>query len=436
MRVTLLSLALGCAMVIAVFSAAAQSTANTKSYPVVGEMCPDIALNQLMHGPKISSLRDFHGKWVVLDFWSKGCSACVAFFPKLNAIQKELGDRLQIILIGNNNARNKGIEPMYEKFRVRQSLELPVLYDSTVFDRFGVHGVPHVVLIEPSGVVHEVTHGDAINIESMRALLGGKPVRFFHLQSIHEANAQSELQTDEPAERNRILTGSYFAPWKNLAPKQILSRLDELRPGGYFLVEGATIEELYNYAYIGYSDWTFVDSLYSTWHRGLVVESMDRAALDPDFETGRNLFDYYLKPRKQNASIDDLKLLLQQDLAQQFGYSVSIEEREMPIWLVTMTQQAREKYKTRHTKYRKSGDITGYTFECISLHQLSTFIRSHHQENPPILVEGESSVKLDISIDTFLNDFDAVRKDLQSKGIAFKMASRKMKTLVLRPGLQ
>jgi thiol-disulfide isomerase/thioredoxin len=207
MRPLLISLVLGCTLFVAAFSTVAQSVTQPKSYPVVGETCPEISLDYLKYGPKVSSLRDLRGKWVLLDFWAKSCSGCVASFPKLNSIQKELGDKLQIILIGNNDVKNKGIQPMFEKFRVRDGLELPVLYDSTLFKQYGVHGIPHVVIIEPNGVVHEVTYGDAITVETMRALLDGKPVRFFHLQSLHEANAQSQPPSDERTERNQILTG-------------------------------------------------------------------------------------------------------------------------------------------------------------------------------------------------------------------------------------
>jgi hypothetical protein len=187
---------------------------------------------------------------------------------------------------------------------------------------------------------------------------------------------------------------------------------------------------------VGYSDWLVDDSLYANWHRGLVVESMDKAALDANFDSGRNLYNYYLKPRNANSPLDDLKILLQQDLAQQFGYIVSIEEREMPIWFVTMTQHAAEKLKTRYRKYRRSGDVTGYSFECVTLKQLVNTIRSEHQGNPPILVETGSSAKIDISIDAFIDDFEAVRKDLHSKGVMIKAGSKKMKTIVLRPSVQ
>src|SRR5438309_1226849 len=85
------------------------------NYPEIGKPCPDFTLNEIYNYPKSkASLQDFKGKWLILDFWSRGCTACIQSFPKLNELTKEFKDKVQIVLVGVDD---KLIRKMYEKFR-------------------------------------------------------------------------------------------------------------------------------------------------------------------------------------------------------------------------------------------------------------------------------------------------------------------------------
>src|SRR6266487_544306 len=94
------------------------------NYPEIGKPCPDFTLNGILNYPKSkASLQDFKGKWLILDFWSRGCSACIASFPKLNELTKEFKDKAQIVLVGIDE-NDKLIRKMYEKFRQKYDLSL------------------------------------------------------------------------------------------------------------------------------------------------------------------------------------------------------------------------------------------------------------------------------------------------------------------------
>ncbi|HVZ96308.1 MAG TPA: redoxin domain-containing protein, partial [Chitinophagaceae bacterium] len=80
--------------------AVAQTDNNNLSEPEVGKPCPPFFLKRIdYYTKKTASLDDFEGKWLVLDFWAKNCSGCIASFPAIKKEQQELKDKLQFVMI-------------------------------------------------------------------------------------------------------------------------------------------------------------------------------------------------------------------------------------------------------------------------------------------------------------------------------------------------
>src|ERR1700752_909783 len=75
---------------------------NLKTYKEVqvGEMCPDLELNNFINYSKSSArISDFKGKLLILDFWATWCGPCIGAFPKLDSLQKKFSGKLQILAI-------------------------------------------------------------------------------------------------------------------------------------------------------------------------------------------------------------------------------------------------------------------------------------------------------------------------------------------------
>ena len=66
----------------------------------IGDTVPDITITNVYNYPASTiHLSDLKGKLVILDFWSTWCGACIEAFPKMEKLQKEFGDQLQVILV-------------------------------------------------------------------------------------------------------------------------------------------------------------------------------------------------------------------------------------------------------------------------------------------------------------------------------------------------
>src|SRR2546421_5041599 len=163
------------------------SQSQEQGYPEIGKRCPDFVLKDLVNYPaKKASLKNLKGKFVILDFWGSGCASCVQSFTKLDRFQREHEKRLQIILVGHDD---RYIRPLYKTFQKKFELKLPAAFDTTVFKKFGITGVPVAVWIDSSQIVRAVTtHPDDLNAGNVSSFLAGNSFRFedFSIKSKRE----------------------------------------------------------------------------------------------------------------------------------------------------------------------------------------------------------------------------------------------------------
>lgn len=135
--------------VVAAFSAMAQA-------PAVGSKAPDFALADT--NGKTVTLQSLQGKWVVLDFWGSWCGWCIKGFPEMKKSYAALKGKAEFVGIA------------YDKqaawFEAVKKHELPWINlrpadnDKKVFEAYGIEGFPTKVIIDPKGVVRNVTVGE------------------------------------------------------------------------------------------------------------------------------------------------------------------------------------------------------------------------------------------------------------------------------------
>ncbi len=88
------------------------------------------------------------GKFLLLDFWATWCGPCRRAIPELNEIHRQLGDRVTVIGISDES------EEVVRKMK-EPRIEYAVAIDTKarMKGKLQVTGIPHVILIDPSGVV-------------------------------------------------------------------------------------------------------------------------------------------------------------------------------------------------------------------------------------------------------------------------------------------
>ena len=114
----------------------------------VGESAPSPVLPKLDR-PGKGSLKEYRGKWVLVNFWASWCVPCRDEAPALVKFQKEhAGQHFTVVGIDTEDISDDGA-----KFAEEFALTYPLLHDGNGDNghEFGTTGVPENYLLEPGG---------------------------------------------------------------------------------------------------------------------------------------------------------------------------------------------------------------------------------------------------------------------------------------------
>ena len=125
---------------------------------------------KLMQAPQSSldGWNSLRGKLVVLEFWATWCDACVEEQPRLTALaEKFQGRPVQFLSVTADP------EPEVRRFLKTHRLGgwIGLDPDGAAFEAFGVHGLPHTVVLDASGNIIGETYPELLTPESLEALL-------------------------------------------------------------------------------------------------------------------------------------------------------------------------------------------------------------------------------------------------------------------------
>lgn len=118
----------------------------------------------------LSSKPETKGKFILIDFWATWCGPCRKAIPELNEIHKQFKDDLVVIGISQESA---------EKVKAMKEPEIDYFYgidpQNTMSKELDIQGIPHVILIDPKGIVrwegYPLLQGHELTPEVVKALI-------------------------------------------------------------------------------------------------------------------------------------------------------------------------------------------------------------------------------------------------------------------------
>lgn len=113
-----------------------------------GDTPPDY-LGRNIQGKKVL-VSEQKGKLVVVSFWASWCSPCMKELPILDRIQTHLGsDKVTVVAVNykENKQQYRAIKRSFKELAVTLTHDK----NGTIGKKYGVGGIPHLVIIDKSG---------------------------------------------------------------------------------------------------------------------------------------------------------------------------------------------------------------------------------------------------------------------------------------------
>lgn len=108
-----------------------------------------------------TTLADFRGRVLLVNYWATWCSPCVAEMPSLDRLEEALGGGdFAVLPIASDRAGLRVVEPFYAKAALKR---LPIYLDQDMkFTRgSGVRGLPTTLIVDRAGREVGRMEGDA-----------------------------------------------------------------------------------------------------------------------------------------------------------------------------------------------------------------------------------------------------------------------------------
>jgi len=140
-------------------------------YPGSGQKAPLFEVKTF--DGKTVSLTDYRGKIVLLEFWATWCGPCIQQMPKMKEVYETFRGNKNFVMLGMNldwDAKKA------EKYIAVQKLDWPQLSlgnmaESDIVNKYGIGGVPTLVLIGPDGkIIAKNLHSEQIQAAIAQAI--------------------------------------------------------------------------------------------------------------------------------------------------------------------------------------------------------------------------------------------------------------------------
>lgn len=115
-----------------------------------GDKMADGTLYDMQGNPH--TLGELAGKYILLDFWSRGCGPCVASLPEADEVAEKYADRLAFVSISSDGEAEWKEFLAGKESKVIQWNQL-LNVQPGLAARYGGFAIPHYVLISPDGII-------------------------------------------------------------------------------------------------------------------------------------------------------------------------------------------------------------------------------------------------------------------------------------------
>lgn len=402
----------------------------------IGDRMPDITVELENYDSPILRFSDLEGKLVVLDFWGVTCIPCIKSIPAMQALQKEFGDKIQIILVTTDS--EEAVNRLAMRSPIVRELNLPSIVGDTVLSQlFEYRTVPAHAWIDEHGIVSQFVSGYLTTAENITRHLNGEGLDLPTKQEHRDFDPLQSMLTEGDGRQLRHL--QYYS----MIMKRVTSydgggggvKRDSLtdQPLGVRIVNNS-ISFLYGVAFGAELD-NKRNPLLNSNRQILDVRDLSRFNRpdDPSLRykwMNENIYSY-----ESNVPIhmsDFVLKIMQEDLQRYFGYNGSVVKRKVECLVLKQVGDmsllasggGRSKW---NLGVRDSLDIRNCPFSFL----IQGLTELYGKDQRPLIFEAELPERIDISIAGDLTNLAVFREELRRYGLDLVPQKRRIEMLLI-----
>jgi len=402
----------------------------------VGDMVPDVSIRNISnYATTTATISDFKGKLLILDFWGVHCTSCIEEMPHMEALQKEFGDKIQVLLVTRDS--KKMVNDLLQKSAFVRNIHLPFVIEDTIlsklfpYNAFGLH-----IWIDAKGIVVQRTSGQSYSAADLHKFLKGQQINLEQRQDDKKFTPITfSLFSGNNQQINRIRYYSYIS-----------GNMPEFAGGGGGgIIDSATkktiglrnlnisLANLYYMAFEQAGPWQRV--IWEVKDSSLFTEPNNKAGFAEWWK--KHSYCYELKVPVERA--DQLYAFMRQDLERFFGINGKIETRKIKCLVLTRTLGANNtSYKsvvnnTPHSAFvedalLRDSIISGDEFY---MKYLPRLLKKYIHDSLAIIDETQYTEPITLIMHASY-DYLSLKGELQKNGLDLVEAERELVCLVLK----
>ena len=408
----------------------------------LGEKIPEVQLGRFLNNPlKQENISELKGKLIIFDFWNIHCASCIASMPRMDSLQKEFNENIQVIFVTKNSAEE--VNHLFSRTNI-QKPDVPFIINDTILNELFPHyGDPLHVWINQEGYVQAITFDYNTTPETIQKFLNGIDPQLsrrndFGLNLKYPLLSEQNSSILDKAESYSILIkglNEYTTAGNTLFIQKdsctgLISRIRTINASKLMLYNIAFDKEIFD---------TDINIFNLPKNNRIILETKDSTDFYiPKKESKiadwvmKNSYSYEIKLSNKNES--QAYKFMQQDLNKYLPFKASIEKRKIKC-LILRNISNENMVKTKHAEgpsfvhYNEDQTVSMQNMPIASL--ILQLIYWNTNIKSPIVDGTTISDNVDIAIHSRFNDIKSLNKELQHYGLTLSEEEKEIKMLVI-----
>lgn len=422
--------------------------------PEIGEKFPSYEFLELENSEKTKvDGGTYKGKWMVIDFWSEWCGACIKSMPKMSKMQQQFKDRVKIIMVGTyaktDHSSVKTMRKIYNNMVNSFGVNLTIAYDNILGPKLNVERLPDVFVIDPDGILRARISN--LTPEFLDALINHKEkelgldinstMNTRNSNKIYDQNVPLLVNGNGGSEMDFIFR-SLIVPHSDLTR----SAASIFKPGQMELID-YSLAAFYKFAIWGDAYWNMNDKdLYENKYLNPILNIADSS----DFYNAAKLektYSYSFWYPKNHAVAagnkydpkdnEKMRSRILFELKSCFGYEVKTEVRMMPCYRLTKGKNYKSIVSSGgNSKFeRPKGSWGGVKIVNYPFRRVIDYIYMAYKGNlgydPSMPIIDETGISENVDFEFWGNTFSEAKNDLEKRGLILKLDKKEMECIVI-----